>query len=498
MASVVNTGFDPLFGDPARRLIDQARAMGYEARFGSGVRSSEDQRQLYANMLAGRAGRPLPYPERGPVRQAAVPGSSLHERGLAGDIYGVPQDVLARLASRLGLQTLASDPNHIQLANWRQAEATQGPPTPWGTPPSRYAGPDVPSSGAIPVSATTANPDGGFVLPGGAAQPARVGTATPIPGGTSHADFIRAYAQSIGLDPNLALGIANAEGLRAWSAQNPNAASTVDVRNGQPFSFGDFQLNIHPGAVGAQALAAKIDPRDPNQWQAADKFALDYMKAHGVGAWSGDPVAKQYLASGKVPALAAMPGTTLYSAPTTAAGGSSAASGAGQPAQGPIGSADNLPGFTPNSPAAKQTAAGLKTLGLGGGQDDKPPDIQPSPMIGAPPQAMGGAMMASPGYVNATPRTIAQNQLGQQGFQMSPSLAYAMQPPFRPLGSPPPGSQIMPGAATGFGGLPGTTLNSPSALQTAMMYGSFDPNDPYGRGGAQGSFDPYAQAFGSA
>jgi hypothetical protein len=150
------------------------------------------------------------------------------------------------------------------------------------------AGEETPAANANAAANTTA-------------APSRVATATPIPGGSSHADFIRDYAKQIGLDPNLALGIANAEGLRAWSASNPNAASTVDVENGQPFSFGDFQLNVHPGAMGAKALAAGIDPRDPKQWQAADRFALDQMKAVGVSPWKGDPVAKAYLASGAVP-----------------------------------------------------------------------------------------------------------------------------------------------------------------------------------------------------
>ena len=43
--------------------------------------------------------------------------------------------------------------------------------------------------------------------------------------------------------------------------------------------------------MGAGALKAGIDPRDPNQWQAADQYALDQMKQHGVGAWT-DPAAR--------------------------------------------------------------------------------------------------------------------------------------------------------------------------------------------------------------
>ena len=86
--------------------------------------------------------------------------------------------------------------------------------------------------------------------------------------------------------------------MHALGPNNPNAASTVDRENGQPFSFGDFQLNLHPGAVGGAAMKAGIDPRDPSQWQAADKFAIDYMANNGVGAWKGDPVAARALAGG--------------------------------------------------------------------------------------------------------------------------------------------------------------------------------------------------------
>ena len=39
--AVVSTGFDPLFGDPLRKLIERAKAEGYDARIISGVRDDE-------------------------------------------------------------------------------------------------------------------------------------------------------------------------------------------------------------------------------------------------------------------------------------------------------------------------------------------------------------------------------------------------------------------------------------------------------------------------
>ena len=445
-----------------------------------GCASGQEQQELYANYQAGRAGQPLPYPARGSVPLAAAPGTSIHERGLAADIQPVnPADLpkMYALASQYGIQPLgAKDPYHFQLANWQQAEATQGPSTPWDqTNPA-----NVPTRYAMNMEANAPS------------APGRPVSATPIPGGSSHADFIRSYANSIGLDPNLALGIANAEGLRAWSAKNPNAASTVDVQNGQPFSFGDFQLNIRNG-LGTQALKGGIDPRDPNQWQAADKFALDQMKAGGVGPWKGDAFAKQYLATGNVPALPAMPGTTLNSAPTTPAGGPGAPAAPGQPGQPSGGMAASLPGYQPNSPGAKMTAKGLQQLaggdqGSGGGEA---PPMQPPMQLSA--RAASGPMMMGPGGQNAAGQAAAQQALAQQGaqygFLTQPSLA-AYAPPAR---LPVPGA--MPIAqASGVGmGLPGTTLNSPSQLQMALMTGALSPYDLYGNSAAGFGSQSYGQ-----
>lgn len=109
-----------------------------------------------------------------------------------------------------------------------------------------------------------------------------------------HAAFIKARATALGLDPNLPLGIANAEGLKALSPKNPNSASDVDRNpDGTPFSFGDFQLNVRNG-LGNAARAKGIDPADPKQWQASDEFALEQMKTGGLGPWKGDAAVMAY------------------------------------------------------------------------------------------------------------------------------------------------------------------------------------------------------------
>ena len=110
-----------------------------------------------------------------------------------------------------------------------------------------------------------------------------------------HEAFIRNYAAQRGLDPDFIARLATAEGLNAWSAANPSAGSGVDVQSGKPFSFGDFQLNVRDG-LGNVARQHGIDPANPNQWQQADKFAIDYIaQTRDLRPWAGDSVAAAYL-----------------------------------------------------------------------------------------------------------------------------------------------------------------------------------------------------------
>jgi hypothetical protein len=233
-------------------------------------------------------------------------GNSSHGYGLASDISGLDgpngkiTNAWAQIASANGLHNPYGVGNKAEFNHW------QLPPQPLEKTPDLLASlKTARSTGDFSNvwKAYGANAGGDTSAPI-AAAPAPINpglTVNTSPMAGSHAQYIQDYAKSIGLDPNLALGIANAEGLKAWSASNPNAGSTVDVENGKPFSFGDFQLNVHPGAMGAKALAAGIDPSNANQWQAADRFALDQMKAGGVSPWKGDPVAAAYLKSGQAP-----------------------------------------------------------------------------------------------------------------------------------------------------------------------------------------------------
>ena len=164
VADPVNTGFDPLFGDPLAKFRAALAAQGISTNIFSGVRDSAKQQALYENRQAELAGQPLPHPEMGYVPRAAVPGTSLHERGLAADIRpSNPADLpkMYALARQYGIQPLgASDPYHFQLGNWQQAEATQAP---------QYAmGPD--QSGERPIAVRHEHGGGRFAVPAGTAS----------------------------------------------------------------------------------------------------------------------------------------------------------------------------------------------------------------------------------------------------------------------------------------------------------------------------------------
>jgi hypothetical protein len=142
-----------------------------------------------------------------------------------------------------------------------------------------------------------------------------------------------------------------------------------------------------------------------------------------------------------------------------------------------------LPGFQPGSPANKMAQDALKSL-AGGGATDEPPPMQLQQA--QPPQAMGGPMMMRAGQQNMEPRIAAMNALAQQGFMTQPSVGAfgggGLQSPVPSTAQ----STIMPMAPGGATGMPmtgiaGTTLNSPSQLQMALMTGALSPYDMYAR-----------------
>lgn len=302
------SNMNPEFAMKLAKSVKEARAKGIPAGLMSGYRDDKTTGSSYD-----------------------AQGNSSHGFGLAGDVSGLDgpggakTNAWAQIAGANGLSNPYGADNPREFNHW------QLPPQPLeetpdlrskliaarasGRPENTFNAFAANGQGATPGAAPQAlgfngeaAPPPGRPAPALAAINAGINNTFPggadaqAPGNSDHLAFITDYAKQRGVDPRLAAGIANAEGLKAWGPNNPNAGSTVDRdANGQPFSFGDFQLNVHPGAVGDAARRAGIDPSDPKQWQAADKFAIDYMAKNGVGAWKGDPVAAAYLRSGQSP-----------------------------------------------------------------------------------------------------------------------------------------------------------------------------------------------------
>lgn len=130
---------------------------------------------------------------------------------------------------------------------------------------------------------------GGYGLggPGAPSAPApSPGQPTGAPGAATsgaaadHAAYIQQKAAALGIDPGVALTVAQKEGLGATHAGDGGS------------SFGDFQLHYGGMAPGGNAVAGLGDDfvkagGDPSNWQAADDFALQNAAKNGWGAFHG-------------------------------------------------------------------------------------------------------------------------------------------------------------------------------------------------------------------
>jgi hypothetical protein len=101
--------------------------------------------------------------------------------------------------------------------------------------------------------------------------------------------YIRQSAAQHGIDPDVAVRVAMSEG----GLHDPVRQSDYRKGSTREPSYGPFQLLIggpgtgYGGGLGNRALAAGIDPRDPNQWQQAVDFALAEAGKRGWGQWYG-------------------------------------------------------------------------------------------------------------------------------------------------------------------------------------------------------------------
>jgi hypothetical protein len=111
----------------------------------------------------------------------------------------------------------------------------------------------------------------------------------PTPQGTSAAsstptrgdprglrDYIRQTAQKYGIDPDVALRVAQAEGLSSFS-------SGIRGEN----SWGAFQLNTQGGMGNDFQRETGLDPRDPKNERATIDYALKRASREGWGAFHG-------------------------------------------------------------------------------------------------------------------------------------------------------------------------------------------------------------------
>ena len=351
--------------------------------------------------------------------------SSMMQNGLSTAPIRSPWQGAAQLAQALAgksmmgqIQQGQTDANNTTLANSPFAAAAGGAPP---VPPGAGSG-GVATGGAnaptMQPQGAGGSPNGGNPFPppppgSGGYSPGAVGAAGTSPytnDQAGHAAFIRARAAALGIDPNFALAVASAEGLRALSPQNPNGASSVDRSpDGTPFSFGDFQLNVRNG-LGNEARAHGIDPANPNQWQAADEYALETMAKSGLQPWRGDAAVSAYQKQGG--------GWT----PPPAGGGSALAFGGGPnipPAVAAINGAAGAPGGFPKPPG--QGGFPAPPPGQGGGFPTPPP-AGGSPMGQIDPQTarQAQALLGVALNPNAAPET---RQQAAQMYQTLYSLA---------------------------------------------------------------------------
>lgn len=101
--------------------------------------------------------------------------------------------------------------------------------------------------------------------------------------------YIYNRAREIGVNPNLALGIARFEGL------NPNTlgSPTFGNRDARGYSFGPFQLfsgspdptKIAPGGMAYEFQQRFGEAPSSSNWQKQVDFALDTMRRRGTSPW---------------------------------------------------------------------------------------------------------------------------------------------------------------------------------------------------------------------
>lgn len=502
-----NTDFNPAFGAAISKLQAAAAAKGIKTHFISGVRSLDDQKQLYANYQAGLSHQPLPYPERGAVPLAAKPGTSLHERGFAADLVAddaSQQAQLRALGNQVGLRTLgARDPNHFELPSTQIAKAPSYTPGSSGTATAfAPTAPVAPAVAAInsatggtrinspvaPVAGALAKPEVGPENAGGGATAASEGpldvrqlvyNKLTGAGLQSHqalgAIWSLAGESGAGLNPNAynPKDPGGAVGIGQWNQSRRTALEAFAKARGtavtDPNTQADYLVDeltntksptYQPGvfkAMQGAGTAADATKIWTTQFERPKVDNSDKRIQNGVRVASLDNNGGFVLGAGAPANTGSSPATTVATAPTT-----------------------------PTTPAAPQSLWDKLT--------GTPVDAEGKPVAGAksPLQELTQASIARLGSEGQTERqeAPAQSALSMQGpgvhMPIAPSQAYGMT--LNSFSTPLTwgrGARVLPGLGqAGLQGAPvaapGVSLNSVLPSSQGLGYGIDDVGYGYG------------------
>jgi len=231
------------------------------------------------------------------------PSTNPHTFPPKGLVTDMPSNV-AQMAAKYGLGwggnwRSSKDAMHFSMASAEGGSVAVDrsgvaplPGAPAAPAPQAGAAPGAP--GAMAPAAPAPPPAG---VPARAMAPSPGTPGAPSPGGNPSvkevAQYIVSKAQAMGVNPNMALGIAAYEGL------NPNTigAATFGNRDARGYSFGPYQLysgspdptKIAPGGMAAEFMQRYKQPPSAANWKQQVDFSLELMKRRGPAGLERGP-----------------------------------------------------------------------------------------------------------------------------------------------------------------------------------------------------------------